>query len=348
MLLNDLENKFNTQNYTDFIKTSSSIEIVKNKTIKENLTVLKYQFENEDKLGSWTIDLFVWNDEDEDYTDLVKTTITDPNAGPDLGWYWFTHIFPGTYKVCEEVKDGWNQTYPGGNGCHLVVVPDTNPNNYREVANFVDESPVYNFGNMEDNPEIIITKSNNKSSGASVNDIVTYTLKVANNGNINLSNLKVKDAFPGGFVYVFGSSYLNGILISDPTITGGLLTWEIGDIEKGEEVELTYQLKISDSAVYGSTYKNFATCSAFYGDIQTEELNFLASIRLISQREIECNVADSSVKLGVSSSYGGNLVGQVLGASIELPATGNPTWIMILAMLGLTSGILLKKKYAKN
>jgi len=48
MLLNDLENKFNTQNYTDFIKTSSSIEIVKNKTIKENLTVLKYQFENED------------------------------------------------------------------------------------------------------------------------------------------------------------------------------------------------------------------------------------------------------------------------------------------------------------
>lgn len=48
MLLNNLENKFNTQNYSDFSKTSTSIEIVKNDENIENINVSKYQFENED------------------------------------------------------------------------------------------------------------------------------------------------------------------------------------------------------------------------------------------------------------------------------------------------------------
>lgn len=48
MLLNDLENKFNTQNYNNFTKTSNSIQIIKNKETIENVTVAKYQFENKD------------------------------------------------------------------------------------------------------------------------------------------------------------------------------------------------------------------------------------------------------------------------------------------------------------
>ena len=48
MLLNNLENKFNTQNYSDFSKTSTSIQIVKNSVNIENINVSKYQFANED------------------------------------------------------------------------------------------------------------------------------------------------------------------------------------------------------------------------------------------------------------------------------------------------------------
>lgn len=48
MLLNDLENSFNTQNYNNFTKVLTSIQIIKNEKSIENLTVFKYQFENKD------------------------------------------------------------------------------------------------------------------------------------------------------------------------------------------------------------------------------------------------------------------------------------------------------------
>lgn len=47
MLLNEIENKFNTKDYTNFIKTSKTIEITKNEETTENIIVSKYQFENE-------------------------------------------------------------------------------------------------------------------------------------------------------------------------------------------------------------------------------------------------------------------------------------------------------------
>ena len=47
MLLNELENKFDTKNYTDFSKISKNLQIIKNKTNIENITVSSYQFENE-------------------------------------------------------------------------------------------------------------------------------------------------------------------------------------------------------------------------------------------------------------------------------------------------------------
>lgn len=48
MLLNDLENKFTTQNYKDFLKSSKQIEVIKNKETTENIIVSKYQFQNDE------------------------------------------------------------------------------------------------------------------------------------------------------------------------------------------------------------------------------------------------------------------------------------------------------------
>jgi len=48
MLLNELENKFNTKNYTSFSNYKTIIQITKNKETIENITVSKYQFENDD------------------------------------------------------------------------------------------------------------------------------------------------------------------------------------------------------------------------------------------------------------------------------------------------------------
>ena len=47
MVLNDLENRFDTKNYTNFSKTNQNLQIVKNQGTTENIVVSKYQFENE-------------------------------------------------------------------------------------------------------------------------------------------------------------------------------------------------------------------------------------------------------------------------------------------------------------
>lgn len=47
MLLNNLENSFNTKNYSTFTKTNQNLQITKNENITENIVISKYQFENE-------------------------------------------------------------------------------------------------------------------------------------------------------------------------------------------------------------------------------------------------------------------------------------------------------------
>ena len=48
MLLNDLENRFDTKDYSTFSKTTKNLQIIKNKNELENLNVSVYTFENED------------------------------------------------------------------------------------------------------------------------------------------------------------------------------------------------------------------------------------------------------------------------------------------------------------
>ncbi len=48
VLLNDLENRFDTKNYSNFSKINQNIQIIKNKNNIENITVSNYIFENED------------------------------------------------------------------------------------------------------------------------------------------------------------------------------------------------------------------------------------------------------------------------------------------------------------
>ena len=48
MLLNELENRFDTKEYSTFSKINKNLQIIKNKTTIENITVSSYLFENED------------------------------------------------------------------------------------------------------------------------------------------------------------------------------------------------------------------------------------------------------------------------------------------------------------
>lgn len=47
MLLNNLENSFDTKDYKNFTKTNQTLQITQNQETTQNVTVSKYQFENE-------------------------------------------------------------------------------------------------------------------------------------------------------------------------------------------------------------------------------------------------------------------------------------------------------------
>ena len=64
-------------------------------------------------LPNWTITLTG--------TNTNTSVVTD-----SLGAYSFSGLAAGTYAVCEQGQGNWVQTYPGGNGCHSVVVTNAN------------------------------------------------------------------------------------------------------------------------------------------------------------------------------------------------------------------------------
>jgi uncharacterized repeat protein (TIGR01451 family) len=270
-------------------------------------------------IEGWTMNLYkrideVWVLQDSDTTDAT-------------GWYTFEGLEPGDYRVCEEDQGGWDQTYPAGGNCHEFSLPNGDSQSENEIV-----GPEYNFGNQQQIFGVNIEKSNDKSGGANKGDTVNYTLIVTNAGNQTIYNLDIKDSLPGGFSYVLGST-TNGTT-ADPTISGNNLTWEdVTDLAGGATITLNYQVKI-DSGVSDGTYINFATC---IGDDDPEE----------PTRTIDCNIDDSTVPIGGGVSFGGRL-GQVLGLSTELPATGSPTGLALIALGLIGVGFILKKKYVKN
>lgn len=101
-------------------------------------------FDETELLSGWTINLY---QENGDGYELVDSMVTD--SGTHFGWYWFEHLFPGDYKICETSQAGYAQTYPNINdGCYLVSLPSgtSSPSVNQEVLNFV-AGPAYDFGN---------------------------------------------------------------------------------------------------------------------------------------------------------------------------------------------------------
>lgn len=225
-----------------------------------------------------------------------------------------------------------------GTGNYSFLANYSGDDNYNAAFGTCEPFTIYTKG-------IEIAKSNDKSGGASKGDTVNYTLVVTNTGGVDIDNVVVTDVLPGGFSYIDSSAQVDGTP-QNPGISGNTLSWNIGTVTPGSPVTITYQAKIA-SDVSDGTYINFATCQGTVGGIQNT-ISELVLDRLIRLPEpINCNTADSSVPIGSGISFGGKL-GQVLGISTELPATGSPTGIALIAIGLIGVGFILKKKYAKN
>ncbi|MCB0861287.1 MAG: DUF11 domain-containing protein [Solirubrobacterales bacterium] len=120
-------------------------------------------------------------------------------------------------------------------------------------------------------PLISQSKSNNKTSNAKPDDVVSYTLVTSNSGASNVSiahDTVIKDVVPAGVTLIDGG----GNALADGAVvpgTGGA-TWDAAtrtitsaaspaiNINPGSNVTWTYQAKIDSPAVAGSIFTNTA------------------------------------------------------------------------------------------
>jgi len=133
------------------------------------LCISGYKFnECNQPLSGWTITL----------TNGTYTTSTTTAVD---GSYKFCGLWPGTYTVSETLKTGWTQISAPGPitlSCENVT-----------GQNFINRGTT----------SISITKTANVDGCVAAGDIIQYTIKVCNDGNLPLTNVNVVDTLTGSY-----------------------------------------------------------------------------------------------------------------------------------------------------
>jgi len=98
---------------------------------------------------------------------------------------------------------------------------------------------------------VLLTKTANKSS-AGVGELVSYNIQLQNS-EIPGDNILIHDLLPQGFRYVPGSVTLDGIALSEPTISsdGRALTFTIATIEVDDTLNIRYVARIGVNTPVG-------------------------------------------------------------------------------------------------
>lgn len=78
---------------------------------------------------------------------------------------------------------------------------------------------------------------------ASINDILTYTITIANTSLVELKNIVFNDTLAMGGQYVENSFTVNSV-VTAPTITNNVLTYTIPTIAVGIPTIITFQVKV--------------------------------------------------------------------------------------------------------
>jgi uncharacterized repeat protein (TIGR01451 family) len=87
---------------------------------------------------------------------------------------------------------------------------------------------------------------------AELGDFEDYTVTVANRGDKTAEQVSIKDILPRGFIYIPGTTRVNGVKVNDPIGgKGPYLTLGLGDIETSKEVKVQYRVQIGPNALNG-------------------------------------------------------------------------------------------------
>jgi len=325
-----------SHDYRFNVKGGDEITIVcKNKQRTGDLEVVKYndidgdgvKDEGESVLGGWQINL--------GEGDLSQHEITDE----ELGQADFRELINGWYSLSETIPEGsdWTQTNISCDDYRQESRQSSSDGEGYSVYITAGETTHCQIGNQE-KPAFRIKKSNDATGKKNPGDIITYTL-VVDLLCSSLHDVFLTDVTPEGFDYVAGSWTSSKAGVTEPDY-GSPGTWDLGEMNPGDVITLTYQAKVGSDLSAG-LYNDLAWAqgsSRGFGSVLAlgHDSEFIDSDLIFVGTDVEVN-KDTQQTGAVAIERES---GEVLGASIELPATGADTLWLVLALSALITGLL--------
>ncbi len=100
------------------------------------------------------------------------------------------------------------------------------------------------------------------STNANNGDQIQFQIQVQNTGNSILKNVVIKDTVPTGLIYQTNSVLISGVSIFSNTAVNNYLTINIGSLEAGASITITFKTAVSTSGSVDGTQSIINTASA--------------------------------------------------------------------------------------
>ncbi|MDR2524673.1 MAG: DUF11 domain-containing protein [Oscillospiraceae bacterium] len=150
-------------------------------------------------------------------------------------------------------------------------------------------------------PSAVGSKRADPAAGSTVQPgrTVTYYIDVINNGNVNLTNIPVRDTIPAGTTYVAGSATSGG------TLSGNELRWTIPALNVGQVFTVAFQVTVNQlqPGENSRTIRNIAIISGPQGETPTPEVPHIVFPDQPGLRLVKTSSKQGEVKAGEELTY---------------------------------------------
>lgn len=215
--------------YTVYVKDGASY---KTETHYEKISAKSLNLAEKQSDGSYIIPAGTIHTTEDAHNKQKSANLTETIAYEDFG-----HV--------EELGGEYIIAFTQGNNGRLTLVP-------------------------EDTKSVSITKADSTvitdgdGKVVMVGDTLTYTIKVVNH-EAETVNAVVTDVIPAGTVYVDGSASHSGVLGTNSD-GKAMLTWNLQNVAPGEEVEVSFQVLVTEAALDMAVISIDNTASIQMGD----------------------------------------------------------------------------------